>query len=218
MLAYAPARDQQKVRPTTLALIVGVHVAVIALAMAAKMEVDRYTDPPIKVIDVFKELPPPDPIKPVPKSEPSNLVSQIDTTDPIIKTEIPISFQTETPDERAPIGPIAGTEPVNPYVPPLDLPPIVRTKAVLKTAAADLRPPYPDSKRLTDQEATLRLKLSIDDKGRVVAVQPVGDIDRAFLEAARRHILRYWRYAPATEGGKAVYSSTTVTLQFELNG
>ncbi|MEP7316935.1 MAG: energy transducer TonB, partial [Sphingomicrobium sp.] len=218
MLAYATARDQQKVRPTTLALIVGAHVAVVVLAMAAKMEVDRYTDPPTKLIELTTDVPTAEPPKPVPKSDPSNPVSQIDATDPIVSTEISTDFQTDILVERTPIGPIVWTEAVTPYVPPLEPPPIARTKAVLKTDAADLRPPYPDSKRLTDQEATLKLKLSIDDKGRVIAVQPVGEIDRAFLESARRHILRYWRYSPATEGSKAVHSSTTVTLQFELNG
>lgn len=218
MLAYALARDQQKVRPTTLALIVGAHVAVVMLAMTAKMEVDRYTDPPIKIIDVFKEFPPPKPTKPAAQSEQSNPISPIVTVEPIIKTEISTDFQTDGHSEPPPIRSIAGTELVRPYVSPIDIPPIVRTKAVLKTAAANLRPPYPDTKRLTDQEATLQLRLSIDDKGRVLAVQPVGEIDRAFFEAARRHILRYWRYSPATEGGKAIHSSTTITMQFELHG
>ena len=35
----------------------------------------------------------------------------------------------------------------------------------------------------------LRLRLTIDARGRVVAVEPVGRADRAFLAAARRHLL-----------------------------
>jgi protein TonB len=46
----------------------------------------------------------------------------------------------------------------------------------------------------------------------------VGSADRAFLEAARRHLLARWRYKPATEGGRTVGSSTVITLRFQLEG
>ena len=65
-------------------------------------------------------------------------------------------------------------------------------------------------------EASLRLRLGIDERGRVVSVEPVGRADPTFLAAARRHILRVWRYQPAMEGAKAVPSTTTITLKFEL--
>ena len=69
----------------------------------------------------------------------------------------------------------------------------------------------------SDEEASLRLRLSIDARGRVVAVEPVGSADRAFLAAARRHLLAHWRYQPATEDGRAVASTTVITLRFELD-
>ena len=62
----------------------------------------------------------------------------------------------------------------------------------------------------------LRLKLSIDERGRVIAVEPVGRADRSFLEAARRHLIAKWRYKPATEDGKAIASSTVITLTFRI--
>jgi periplasmic protein TonB len=68
-----------------------------------------------------------------------------------------------------------------------------------------------------DEEAVLRLRLSIDERGRVVAVEPLGRADPAFLAAARRHILRAWRYQPAMEGDRAIASSTVITLKFELD-
>ena len=70
--------------------------------------------------------------------------------------------------------------------------------------------------RAQEKEAVLRLRLSIDERGRVVAVEPVGKAEPAFLAAARRHILA-WRYAPATEGGRAIASTTVVTLEFKLD-
>jgi protein TonB len=62
----------------------------------------------------------------------------------------------------------------------------------------------------------LRLNLTIDERGRVVAVDPIGRADGTFLEAARRHLIAHWRYRPATEDGRAVSSTLAVTLRFQL--
>ena len=94
---------------------------------------------------------------------------------------------------------------------------MTRTGPRFATPDSDIRPPYPESKRALEQEAVLRLRLSIDERGRVIAVDPVGKADATFLAAARRHILKAWRYKPAMEGDKAIPSSTVITLQFELD-
>jgi protein TonB len=52
----------------------------------------------------------------------------------------------------------------------------------------------------------------------VTGVEAVGPADPVFLAAARRHLLAHWRYRPATEDGRAVATSTLVTLRFELAG
>ena len=62
----------------------------------------------------------------------------------------------------------------------------------------------------------LRLRLEIDAAGRVTSVTPIGEVDRAFLRSAERHIKRVWRYLPATRGGEAVATTETVTLRFEM--
>ena len=85
------------------------------------------------------------------------------------------------------------------------------------TSAADLVPPYPDDKRRAGEEAVIRLSLRIDAAGRVVGVTPVGNADPSFVEAARRHILRRWKYRPATENGAAVASTQTVSIRFQLD-
>ena len=56
------------------------------------------------------------------------------------------------------------------------------------------------------------------DRRHLLTVDPVGKVDPTFFEAARRHILKYWRYTPATENGQAVATSTTVSLDFQLDG
>jgi protein TonB len=88
----------------------------------------------------------------------------------------------------------------------------------LLTPSSELKPPYPESKILSEEEAVLTLRLSIDERGRVIGVDPVGRADIAFLLAARRHLIAHWRYQPATDDGHAVASSTVITLRFELDG
>jgi protein TonB len=96
------------------------------------------------------------------------------------------------------------------------MPAVERTGPRFITPDWALRPPYPDDKRRLEEEATLKLKLAIDERGRVVAVEPVGKADRSFFEAARKHLIAKWRYKPATEDGRPVPSSTVITLRFEL--
>jgi len=52
----------------------------------------------------------------------------------------------------------------------------------------------------------------------VVAVDPVGRADPVFLAAARRHLIKNWRYRPASEDGRAIGSSLVITLRFQLDG
>lgn len=215
MLAYAPRPDQKKLRPAALGLIILGHAGLLALVMTAKSGfVPHNPFKPITVILLDEPKPPlPPPPRPQPEPRPSN--SQITTVDPIIPplpgpgpTVVPIPQPLPQP------GPVIGTGTVP--TPVLLDPPIVRTGPRFATVGDAIRPPYPDSMRQLGSEASLRLRLSIDERGRVVAVDPVGRANVTFLEAARRHILRAWRYRPAMEGETAVPSTTTITLKFEL--
>ena len=213
MLAYAPRPDRPRLSPATLALILAGHAAVIAAVMSAKMASERHIDRPI----VVTTIPIPKPPEPVPQpphptrphestlDHPETIVPPRDLTGPLAPTD---------PHPLPPPGETIGTGLGHSEL-PLD-PPIVRTGPRIATAPEALRPPYPDMKRENGEEASLRLKLTIDARGRVVTVDPVGPVDRTFFEAARKHILRAWRYQPAMEGTQAVPSVTTITLRFEL--
>lgn len=223
MLAYAAhRRPAARLQPKALALIVAGHAGLLFAVMTARGDIplppgfDR-TD--VIFIDPVKPPPPPppptDPVKPT-----ESTVSRIDQ--PQIIVPIP---------KPGPLGPIdLGPPLVQPGsglselpLPPLDPPPIPQpaAKATVAaralTAAADLTPPYPDDKRRAGEEAVIRLTLAIDARGRVVDVTPLGNADPSFVEAARRHILKRWRYKPATEDGAAVASTQTVSIRFRLD-
>jgi protein TonB len=121
------------------------------------------------------------------------------------------------------VPPFPGAGTIGPHLPqpriePLPAPDPVRVGPRFVTPPDAVRPPYPASKLQSEEEAVLKLKLSINERGRVVAVEPVGRTDPAFLAAARRHLIAHWRYRPATVDGRAIASSTLVTLRFELEG
>ena len=214
MLAYAPQPDRQRLSPTALALIIAGHIAVIGAVMSAKMVIERHPAPPLIVRTIFTpKPPPPDPSPPQP-DQPHT--SSIDHQTTIVRPIDPVfTLQPVDPHPPQPTDLLIGTGTSPPPPIPLD-PPIIRTGPHLATAADSLRPPYPASKREAGDEASLRLRLTIDERGRVIAVDPVGRVDPTFFEAARRHILRAWHYQPAMEGAKAVSSVTTITLRFEL--
>lgn len=213
MLAYAPRPETKRLNPATLGLIVLGHAGLLALVMTARsgfIPTNPFTP---TIVTLVPEPKPPPPPEPQPETKPTPSV--FTTIKPIVPPPIP-QGPSVAPDPQPlpPLGPVAGSGTVPPPV-PFD-PPIVRTGPRFATAGDAVRPPYPLSKRESGDEASLRLKLSIDERGRVIAVEPVGRADATFLEAARRHILRVWRYRPAMEGAKAVPSTTTITLKFQL--
>jgi periplasmic protein TonB len=220
MLAYATGRQQIARRgdsPSTLLFIIGAHVTALAVVMSMKMDLPaRIWNQNPEVVLVPLDKPPPEPqVEPKPRTAPS----QLDQPKVIIPTK-PLDSQ---PIDNRPTDKVEFTELVGPKLP--ELPPLsqkiiepVRTGPRLATPTDLLRPPYPQSKLESQQEASLRLKLTIDERGRVLAVEPVGPADPAFLNAARKHLIARWKYQPATVDGRPLASTTVITLRFELEG
>jgi protein TonB len=220
MLAYAasrPAAVDRRPHPNAMLAIIAAHVAVVAVVMSAKMDLPQRLFPrPTIVTSIEVPKPPPED----PKTRQTRQQTQnrtVDQTQPVVPT-LPGGA------DRFDTGPITPPNPSQVLVGAtgtIELPPphmVVKLGPQLATPESELKPPYPPSKLITEEEATLRLKLAIDERGRVIAVDPVGNADRTFLEAARRYLIAHWRYKPATEDGRAVASSMVITLRFQLDG
>jgi protein TonB len=221
MLAYAANRPRvaaSRPSPNAMLAIIAAHITVIAVVMSAKMELpQRIIRDPV-LIQLHPDPPPPPP-NPIDVRTPTGPVDRtIDQPTVRIPTQPVMDPGTIDPPPLPNIGDLlggAGTTGGNATLPP-PLP--VKIGPRLATPDYELRPPYPQSKIMSGEEAVLTLRLTIDQHGRVVAVSPVARADAAFLEAARRHLLAHWRYKPASEDGRAIASSTVVTLHFELDG
>jgi protein TonB len=222
MLAYAanrPVPGKRQSSPNALLFVISVHVALLAVVMSAKMDLPARLHPGPRLIRIPIAPPPPPPagstVKPRPQQHMTTVVDKPDPTVPLP----PIGDQpVATGGDQTGVGPIAGGgTAVTPVIPKPMITPIHHDPRLL-TPPSELKPPYPPSKILSEEEAVLRLRLAIDEHGRVVAVDPVGAADRAFVDAARRHLIARWRYQPATEDGRAVASSMVITLRFQLDG
>ena len=223
MLAYAANRPDPAGRrssPNVMLFIVAVHIAAIAALMSAKMDVVRgIIDPPTTIYFPPPPPPPPPPTDPATKqpvrTQSNEWVSHPHTqVQPQPTQQPPFDLGGDTKTDPGPIlGP--STDPVP--QPPIPVPLPVRVGPTLLTPASALRPPYPESKLLNEEEADLRLRLTISPEGRVTAVDPIGRADSVFLDAARRYLIGHWRYRPATVDGRAVATTTVITLSFRLD-
>jgi periplasmic protein TonB len=221
MLAYAANRTvigKRQSSPHGLLIVIAAHIALIAVVMSAKMDLPgRFNPGAIRVTLIPIPKPPPPNQLDQPRHHP---LTSIPISDPL--PNVPLPHADPIPVDPGPAvdsGPIAGGGSVIiPQFPFNVIPAPVHRDPRLLTPASELRPPYPQSKLLSEEEATLRLKLTISDSGRVIAVDPLGAADRDFLDAARRYLIAHWRYQPASEDGRAVVSSTVITLRFQLDG
>ena len=221
MLAYAAGRrltGKRQSSPHALMLVISAHVALIAVVMSAKMELPPRVHPRSIPITEFPIDPSPPPERSANKAHPTPAPNPISHLQPNVPLPLPDPVHVNA-GPSADLGPIVGGDLESTSsipTPPIAFP--VHHDARLLTPASELRPPYPASKILSEEEATLRLKLTISDTGRVVSVDPVGAADREFLDAARRYLVAHWRYQPAMDDGRAVTSSTVITLRFQLDG
>jgi protein TonB len=216
MLAYAARRPvfERRPHPNTLLMIIGAHVGLLAAVMSAKMEFAAKPPPVITKVQLIPlpKDPPPHPTKTTQR------VPMIDSWIDQPRTQVKIAIPKI--DTLPAVDPGTGADDGNAVVLPIphSLSTTVSSGPLLITSQSELKPPYPASKLLSEEEAVLRLKLTIDEMGRVVAVDPVGRADPAFLDAARRHLIAHWRYKPANQDGHAVSSTAVITLHFELDG
>ncbi len=216
MLAYAADRRRIAERhssPRTLLLIAAAHVALIGAVMSARMDLPpRISEPPIVITPIpIPKPPPPDPAQAETQSKPTTSIDQTQVT-------VPIPWPNDDGIDVTPIAlPVPGGDRIGPTVDPLPTPSPVRIGPRFATLPSAVRPPYPPSKIQSEEQAILKLRLTIDPRGRVIAVEPVVKADAAFLAAARRHLIAHWRYRPATEDGRAIASATVITLRFELD-
>lgn len=210
---FAPA-ESRAARTLRLALTVGLHLLLIAVALTATVR-PQLAQLAREIEVRLVELRPPEP--PAAKPEPPRPLPQV--ARPVVKREpAPPPAMTAAPEAPAPAA--AFTVPPQPPAPAAEAPP---APAALTAARFDAdylhnpKPAYPVmSRRLGEQgRVVLNVRVLADgtpEKVEVKAGSGYPRLDQAALEAVAR-----WRFVPAKRGDLPVEAWVLVPLNFSLD-
>jgi protein TonB len=197
-------------RAVGLAFAVAMEASIVyaLLVTLGWVEAPKIT-PPMTVVNVAPlpdrpDVPPPPPqtFDPPPVAAPITPVVELTYTPPPTPTAISLP----------PPQPV----PAVPRVVPPPTPPVVFTPA-RAIAASHSIPEYPFVSRRLREQGTLRLKLTIDEKGLVTEAVVVNSSSFQRLdEAAVKWVKAQWRYTPAMQGTKPVPSMADAIVEFKL--
>lgn len=212
------ARGQRS--PGAMAAAIALNGGVIALLLAlpvARIVIDQGPKTTTRWIEL-DPIPPEN--KPEPKTDikPTQKPVQTDYVrpDPVLPDVI-VPVRNEGAIVTGTTETVTGEGFVNP-IKPIETArvPVIQGAKLDQRYADSFKPDYPPAMRREGLEGSVTLRVTIDEKGRVIAVEQVRATNSTFFEAARNQALRYWRFLPAREDGKAIQSQQTLTLQFRL--
>ncbi len=114
-------------------------------------------------------------------------------------------------------GPPVKVAPVVRQVPSVVVAPAVPPTLPRAVAGTHTQPAYPDIARRLNEQGTVHLNIAVGADGRVGQVQVTQSSGSDRLDqAAVDWVARYWRYEPATTGGKPVSAVVQAAIVFNL--
>jgi len=163
---------------------------------------------------IIVNVPPPKDIDKIPPPPPVTIEAPpVEVINPVVEL-----IYTPPPSERV-ISLLPPPVPVPPTVPRIVTPPAppVTFTPARAIAASHTIPEYPFVSRRLREQGTLRLKLTVDEKGLVTDAVVVNSSGFQRLdEAAVKWVKAQWRYTPAMQGTKPVSSTADAIVEFKL--
>lgn len=217
-------------RATALVIAVGLHVAVIGGFVVAQLR--DPPSPPEKTLEVsfISEAQaaatpaPPQPVEPT--SAPPTPARPVTQAPTVMATPTPSPMSAPPIERAAPVVPAAPAAPAPPSAPPAA--PSAATPAVATAPAStppsfkaaylnNPGPVYPQAARMKRQQGTTRLRVQVGADGspnQVLLDKSSGfsDLDKSALDVVKNR----WRFAPATEAGRAVMGWVVVPIEFSI--
>jgi protein TonB len=183
-----------------------IYALLVALGYAPAPPVQRG---PLEVFNVRLPEKIEVPLPPPQTFEPPQVVT-------VVPPEVVLTYTPPAPPTTISLPP---PQPV-PQTPPRAVqpptPPVVFTPA-RSIASTHTIPDYPFVSRRLREQGTLRLKLTIDEKGIVTLATVVNSSGFQRLdEAAVNWVKSHWRYTPATQGTTPVPSMADAIVEFRL--
>ena len=212
-MSYALSRPSSSQRSGLLAVVIGLHVGVFLLILAAKTVVPQIMEMPL-VVDLLQAAPivkPPE-AKPLPVVKPQPIKQQ-HTPTPRIPTPQIEATQSNLPAPAAPVA--APPVEIKPAPPAPAAEPLVQPRFdadYLKNPA----PNYPPLSRRMGEEGKVILRVLVNPQGSAESVEIRTSSGSQRLDDAAVNTVKHWKFIPAKRGDTAVQSAVLVPIIFKL--
>ena len=207
-MSYALSRPSQTRRSGLLTVVIGLHVGIFLIILAAKTVVPQIMEMPL-VVDLLQAEPeqkPPE-AKPLPVSKPQPIKQQPKTKAP------PLEATTST--APAPAAPVAAQTETK----PTPAAPVSEPVSQARFDADYLRNPpphYPPLSRRMGEEGKVILRVSVNAQGSADSVEVKTSSGSPRLDDAAVHTVKKWKFISAKRGDTPVQSWVLVPIIFKL--
>jgi protein TonB len=210
-MSYALSRPSSSQRSSLLLVVIGVHVGLLLLVMAARTVAPRIMEMPL-IVDL---LPAPQIDRPQAKPLPVVKPEPVRRPQPTPKTPTPV-LQTTTSSEPAPAAPVAAPPEVKPAPPAPPAAPAISDARFDADYLRNPSPPYPPLSRRMGEEGKVILRVSVNPQGSADVVEVRSSSGSNRLDESALKTVRNWKFIPAKRGDTAVQSWVLVPIIFKL--
>ena len=212
-LSRAASYPSSAKRSGLLGIVIGLHVGIFLLILAAKTVVPQIMEIPL-VVDLLQapEMQKPPEAKPLPVAKPQP-VKQPRTPTPKIPTPQIEATTSTVPAPAAPVAAQADSKPA---------PPAPAAEAPLKQARFDAdylknpAPVYPPLSRRMGEEGKVMLRVSVNPQGTADQVEIRTSSGSSRLDESAQRTVATWKFIPAKRGEESVQSWVLVPIIFKL--
>ena len=186
-----------------IALIVSLAIHLVAFVFLPRLEI-KGSKTVIEEIQVI-EIPPEVDIPPPPKE--------------IARPKIPVESLDESVEEEETIEDTS-FDPSNMLDVPAPPPPSGQEFYVFDKAPKPkkiVQPEYPTLARQAEIEGTIVVKITVDERGRVLHAMVIRSVAQGIFDRAAIEAVKQWLFEPAEQSGNPVKATITVPLEFVLN-
>lgn len=209
-MSYALSRPSSAQRSGLLGIVIGAHVAVLLVVMAAKTVAPQIMEMPL-IVDLLQppaEQKQPE-AKPLPVVKPQPVREK---PAPTPKPTIPVLEATQN-TQPAPAAPVATPPEVKPAPPAAE--PVVQARFdadYLKNPA----PPYPPLSKRMGEEGKVMLRVLVSERGRPEKVDVQKSSGYARLDEAARQAALRAVFKPHLEDGRPVAVYALIPINFSI--
>lgn len=209
-MSYALSRPSPLYRSSLLATVVGAHVGLLLVVVAARTIAPQIMELPL-VVELLPPVEQPVQHKPLPIVAPKPVPQKIQA-----KKIVPV-LETTTSEAPAPTAPMVAP---SPPAPPAPAPAPVQEAIVQPRFDADYlknpAPPYPPLSRRLGEEGKVILRVLVSPGGTAETVEIKTSSGSPRLDEAAAGTVRQWRFVPARRGETALQSWVLVPIIFKL--